>query len=146
MFFHGFIGLTKDVFKVMTLFNNAIRNALFSFFETTKIAFVGQVNLICEKTRNRNIFIKYRFVDYVNRSYTKLFSLWARSCLIISYPLNFSTTELQRFLVTSFFPCTFFLIRNLNISLLKKFKKKIMLSKNLINNKTSVKMSKKCPI
>ena len=53
-----------------------------------------------------------------------IFSLRASSCFIISYPLNFCMIELGRSRVTLFLRLTFFLIKNVNLSLLSKnFKK-----------------------
>ena len=82
---------------------------------STDITFIGQKNLISKKTMGRNTFIVTRFIDNTI-GVRSISSLRSNFRLIISYPLNFSTTELERFLVSRFFPWTFFCIRNLNTS------------------------------
>ena len=69
MFSHDIIGLGKEIFTVMTLFNSTITNVLFSFIKPANIASISQVNFVCEKTLNWIIFVKHRLIDHVNRLY-----------------------------------------------------------------------------
>ena len=131
MFFHILVILSEKILTVLALSNNTVRNALCSFFKSVIVSIIGQVNLIREKTRDSNIFIITRFMDDIDMS--KLYRLLvANFRLIISYPLNFSTTDLQRFFVTLFFLSTFFCIRNLCISRCwKNLRKKLYLKRML---------------
>ena len=130
MVFHGFISLSKEVLTVMSLFNNTIRNVLFSFFKTTNTAFVGQVNSVCEKTRNRNFFIKYRFVDFVNRRYIYSFfvgQIWSNHFISIKF-FNGRARKVSCDFTFSLY--LFFLKRNLNISRhSKNLRKKLCLAR-----------------
>lgn len=120
MFFHIFIILGKNILTVVTLLNSTITNTFSSFLKSTYVGSVSKMNLIGQKTRKRNLFNINSLISNIYGN--KLFSLQASWCFIISWTLNFSSTQLERFLVTWFFPSTFLLyLEPKNISSFKEF-------------------------
>ena len=71
-------------------------------------------------------------------------SFLERLFLIVSYPLNFSSTQAERFLVTVFFSWTFFYEKSIHVASFKKFNEKSELRYHFIQFVSSFKETEKC--
>ena len=127
MVLHRFFIFCEEILTIMTLSNDSICNSFFSSFKSTHVTFIA-VKILGVKLQITGVVSSKHGSYTISIAWRSRRSVLARSFLIISCLLNFSTTQAERFLVTSFFPCTFCYKKSIHIASLEKFKEITIIS------------------